>query len=77
MMNSSVPLYQCWPKKVSDFVAAHFHSHRSDVIPFILCLLFNCKLAVFINIDFMPVCSLQACWPVLWSKTFQFAVGKE
>lgn len=32
MMNSSVPLYQCWPKKVSDFVVAHFHSHRSDVI---------------------------------------------
>lgn len=32
MMNSSVPLYQCWLKKVSDLAVAHFPSHRSGVI---------------------------------------------
>lgn len=32
MMSSSVLLYQCWPKKVSDSVVAHFPSHRSDLI---------------------------------------------
>lgn len=32
MMNSSVLLYQCWPKKVSDFVVAHLPRHRSDLI---------------------------------------------
>lgn len=31
MMSSSVLLYQCWPKKVSD-VVDHFPSHRSDLI---------------------------------------------
>lgn len=71
MMNSSVPLYQCWPKKVSFFVGAHLTSSSSaSLFPF------TWTLAGFINTGFMSVCILQACWPVSWSKTFQFAVGR-
>lgn len=48
MMNSSVPLYQCWPKKVSFFVGAHLtSSSTAGLFPF------TWTLAGFINSGYM------------------------
>lgn len=50
MMNSSVPLYQCWPKKVSFFVGAHLTSpSTASLLPF------TWTLAAFINPGYMSV----------------------
>lgn len=38
MMNSSVPLYQCWPKKVSLFVGAHLTSSSTASLSFYLAI---------------------------------------